>query len=116
MTLNGDPVALQDVGNLLLPLVLYLFLLTLGVVLIVPVLMLVLGVAALKNKCLVVGCRACAGDFRRVPLAVGLAAYSWGVTLNEALLTLITEQGVDLIAQFCGPKNSGILHHRRLTA
>lgn len=56
MTLNGDPVALQDVGDLLLLLVLSVFLLTLGVVLIVPVLMLVLGVAALKNKCLVVGC------------------------------------------------------------
>lgn len=59
---------------------------------------------------------ACAGDFGRVPLAVGPAAYSGGVSLNEALFTVITEQGIDLVARLHGPKHTSILHHRGLPA
>lgn len=58
-----------------------------------------------------VSCGAGAGDFGRVPLAIGPAAYSRSMSLDEALFTVIAEQRVDLIARFHGPKHSSILHH-----
>lgn len=59
---------------------------------------------------------ACAGDFGDVPLAVGPAAYSGAESLDEALFTVITQQGVDLVARLHGPKDTSVLHHRGLPA
>lgn len=55
-----------------------------------------------------------AGDSRGVPLSVGSAAYCGGVSLDETLITVISDQCVDLIAGPQGSKHSGVLYHRRL--
>lgn len=48
-------------------------------------------------------------------MAVGAAADGGGVSLDVALLAVIAEQGVDLVARPHGPEHSSILHHWRLT-
>lgn len=111
---------MKDVVALLLPL-LIVFFMTLGLMDVMvkqPVLQLVvlvvLVVAAPQRKRLVIRCRAHAGDSWCVPLAIGSAANGGGVSLDEALFTVITDQGVDLIARLHDAKHSSILHHRRL--
>lgn len=79
-------------------------------------LMTVFCVAEPDSQSLVISGRAHAGDSRGVPLAVGPAAYRGGVPLDEALITVIPDQRVDLIAGLQGSEYTGLLYHWRLTA
>lgn len=78
-------------------------------------LMTVFCVAEPDSQSLVISGRTHAGDSRSVPLAIGPAAYCGGVPLNEALITVISDQCVDLIAGLQGSKYTGFLYHWRLT-
>lgn len=63
-----------------------------------------------------VGCGVCACDSGCVPLAIGPTAYSGGVSLDESLFTVITEQGIDLVARLRGSEHASIFQHRGLPA
>ncbi len=47
-------------------------------------------------------------------MAVGTAAYGGVVSLDEALFTVIAEQGTDLITRLQATKHTSIPHHRGL--
>lgn len=102
---------------LLLVLVVLIVVLLVSIVVIVLILVMIVIVGVFpRSERLLVGSGAHAGDLRAVPLAIVTAADGGGVSLYEAVFTVVTNQSVDLITRLHRTKHTSILHYWGLAA
>lgn len=96
-------------------LVLIVELVVIIVIVLILVMIVIVGVFP-RSERLLVGSGAHAGDLRAVPLAIVTAADGGGVSLYEAVFTVVTNQSVDLITRLHRTKHTSILHYWGLAA
>lgn len=96
-------------------LVLIVELVVIIVIVLILVMIVIIGTLP-RNERLLVGSGAHTGDLGAVPLAIVTAADGGGVSLYEAVFTVVTNQSVDLITRLHRTKHTSILHYWGLAA